>query len=281
MKRWILILQLVLLFSLIVGLSSIVHAQGSISLPQYIDGGSVPKSSTPTFSWGSVTGATSYKIEVCKVIMTNTACSSLAVPAATTTTTSWTPTTALPANTTLYWHVQAISTSFGSSAWSASQSFLSANPPPLATVTAPAYSALQGLTPTLTWKTAVTTAGVQPQAYRVQISTDPKFATTVVDTVSLRSDDTGSVVNLASTSTLLDSYTVSSAPTSPLQHGTQYYWRVRTLAGTSMDSAASVWAPATNSATTTGAFKTTSLSLPVVTAFSATVAQTTLTPTLS
>ena len=77
---------------------------------------------TPTFNWGAVTGATSYDVEVC----TDSDCSFVLRFAADLTATQWTVFTALNKSTTYFWRAKA-NNSCGSSPWSTTWRFATGN----------------------------------------------------------------------------------------------------------------------------------------------------------
>jgi hypothetical protein len=151
----------------------------------------------PTLTWGTVAGATTYRVQVAAVSDFST----VAVDDSTLTAGTKTLTTALSGNATYYWRANAKNAA-GTSAWSTAFSFTTVPAAPAAPVLAtPATAATAvALAPTLTWGTvsgAVT--------YRVQVSTISTFATTVVD------DSTLAVGTKAITG---------------LANSTTYYWQV-------------------------------------------------------
>ncbi|MDR3574285.1 MAG: CHAP domain-containing protein [Anaerolineaceae bacterium] len=79
--------------------------------------GSIVTTTTPTFQWSSVNGAISYNLKVSST--SNFTVTTLKI---TVTSPNYTPTTALPAHTKLYWRVQANNAN-GSSAWTTVISF--------------------------------------------------------------------------------------------------------------------------------------------------------------
>lgn len=83
--------------------------------------GATAVSSTPTFTWTAVSGAAGYQINVTtSPAMLTTNPTATCSGCVSTTTTSYTPSTALAANALYYWQVQALepSTSSGTAAWS-------------------------------------------------------------------------------------------------------------------------------------------------------------------
>ena len=135
--------------------------------------GATGVATNPTLTWNASTGATSYRLQV----STDPAFGTTLVDQSNITTTSY-ALSALAANTTYYWHVNATNTG-GTSAYSTAWSFTTVAPP---TASSPALATpANGTTgvatnPTLTWN-----ASTGATSYRLQVSTDPAFATTVVD----------------------------------------------------------------------------------------------------
>ncbi|MGD0752107.1 MAG: hypothetical protein ABSA23_11935 [Anaerolineales bacterium] len=113
------------------------------------------------------------------------------------------PATALPSNTTWYWHVQACNTNAECSAWSAARTFRTKISPPVAIAPIGAVT-VASLKPTFSWNKVSGTTG-----YTLQVSKVTSFSSLLVN---------GSVSSTAS------SYT----PGSNLPAGTPLYWRIRT-----------------------------------------------------
>jgi M6 family metalloprotease-like protein len=150
---------------------------------------------TPTLDWNGVTGAVTYRLQVA----TDSAFTSLVIDQ-TVTSFSFTPLTALAANTTFYWHVYATNVFNISSAWSITRYFRTKMTPP--TLLDP----LGGITtatkrPTFDWEDV---SGVTN--YTIQISTSNIFTTTTVNT-----------------SVTPSTYT----RTTDFSAKTRYYWRVK------------------------------------------------------
>jgi hypothetical protein len=161
----------------------------------------------PTFDWTDVLGSTSYDIQIYSAI---SFAKSAKVVDTTTTLSTYTPASDLPAGVTLYWRVRS-NTAAGARPWSVIRSLTTANPPPVPSLVSPNNNAKKtSLKPLLDWSNSTPLpAGTTFQMYELQISTDPGF--TSPTTVSV----TGSVTN--------SSYT----PATNLNPNTPYYWRVR------------------------------------------------------
>jgi hypothetical protein len=149
----------------------------------------------PTLTWGAVSAAHSYRVQV----STNSVFETTIADDSTVTVTSK-AITGLSNNTVYFWRVNAKNAG-GTSAWSTVFNFYTAvlNTPTLLT---PANTAIGiATTPTLTWETIYGAA-----TYRVQVSSASTFATTVVD------DSTPTIG--------------TKAVTTNLSNGMTYYWRV-------------------------------------------------------
>jgi hypothetical protein len=155
----------------------------------------------PTFDWNDVVGATNYRIQIANNIgfspmLTNTAV----------TPSTYTPTTDLPAGTTLYWRVQANATN-GPNV-SEIRTLTTANPPGAPTLASPANNAkVSGPSPLFTWSAGSLPAGVVFDHYQIQIATSTAFTTIIHD----------------------NNVTSSQDNTAVLLSGTTYQWRVRTF----------------------------------------------------
>jgi hypothetical protein len=151
----------------------------------------------PTLTWGTVTGAATYRVQIAAVSDFST----VTIDDSTLTAGTKTLTTALSGNATYYWRANAKNPG-GTSAWSTAFSFTTVPAAPgTPTLMAPANAAINVvLAPTLTWGTVPGAA-----TYRIQLSTNSVFGTTVAD------DSTLSVGTKAITG---------------LANSTTYYWRV-------------------------------------------------------
>jgi len=131
----------------------------------------VGQSVTPTLAWSSSSGATSYGIQVA----TDAAFTMLVVNLDNLAGTSYVP--SLATATTYWWKVRAANTG-GTSSYSAARAFSTIPAVPVApTPLTPANGSVnQSVNPALTWR-----ASPGATSYRLQVSTSPVFATTVVD----------------------------------------------------------------------------------------------------
>jgi large repetitive protein len=160
----------------------------------------------PTFTWSNPnsSGVTGYTVQISKVQNF----SSVLITGSPTTT-SFTPTTALPASAVLYWRVQ-VRGANGPSAWSSpAWAFKTGNPPSVPTLLTPANASLYtntNYTPTFKWNASTPALGTSLAPYEIQVATSNTFASPVID------------ANPAGISYL--SGTV-------LNPNTTYYWRVR------------------------------------------------------
>jgi hypothetical protein len=164
----------------------------------------------PTFTWDAVPGATGYTVEVSTATTFATK-----VVNATTSATSYTHTLDLAANTVYYWRVKANGTNGPSLYSSPLRTFLTGNPPPAPSLSAPASNALlTDYTPTFDWSDTAPAGGY----YELQLATDSAF--------------TIGVVNISNI--LTSTYT----PLAEINPNTKYYWRVRAY---NSDTDASAW----------------------------------------
>jgi large repetitive protein len=152
----------------------------------------------PAFGWTAVSGATGYTLQVSKVNTFSTTLINTNLTGGTLN--AYTPTADLPAKTPLYYRMKAN----GSypSAWSAPQSFTTANPPSIPVLLTPGNGTkTTSLTPVLNWKDGT----VPINKYHLQVSSNPAFTALVVD---------------------LDVTDLPFIPGTALAANTKYYWRV-------------------------------------------------------
>jgi Zn-dependent metalloprotease len=166
----------------------------------------------PTFSWNIVSGATGYTIQASK----NSDFSAPSVNATVSggSTVSYTPTTDLPADQTIYWRVKANATN-GPSDWTNGNSFASPNPPSVPALVSPANNALTGdYTPTLDWNASTVPTGETFGYYHLQVAEDSGFSSLVMN-------DTG----------VTDVNTTQLDVSPALAPNDTYYWRLRAFNG--------------------------------------------------
>jgi hypothetical protein len=163
--------------------------------------GATAVSTTPTFSWTASLGAASYRLQV----STDAAFGTLAVDQPGITATATTLTAPLQASTIYFWQVLAESTS-ATTASGAPWSFTThIGPPGPFTLTSP----MDGATSVSTLPTYMWNPATGADNYRLQVSEDFNFATLVIDQTGI----TG----------------LSFTPSTALQSGTTYYWRVAAI----------------------------------------------------
>ncbi|HTP00414.1 MAG TPA: glycoside hydrolase domain-containing protein [Anaerolineales bacterium] len=161
----------------------------------------------PTFSWGTVSGATGYHIQVSRdgafpQVTWDAACVK----------TSCAPPADLPAATLLFWRVSTNGTN-GPSAWSSTWSFTTANPPSIPVLISPANNALvKSYRPRLDWNNSSVPAGTTFHNYQIQIAQDAAFSSMYVQ-ADVNGDATASQFTLPAGHSLKPDKT--------------YYWRVR------------------------------------------------------
>ncbi len=163
----------------------------------------------PTFDWSDIAAANNYTIQIAK----NTAFTSPTVNT-TVTASTYTPTTALPANTTMYWRVRT-NAATGPSDWTPYRTFTTPNPPSIPVLVTPASNALlTSLTPVLDWSDSTVPAGAPAfKYYEVEVDDDSDFS-------SPEESGTTALNNIADSQ-----FTVSPA----LAGNTKFYWRVRAV----------------------------------------------------
>ena len=165
----------------------------------------------PTLIWNASSGATSYRLQV----STDAGFATTVVDQSNITTISC-AVSSLATNTTYYWHVSATN-SEGTSAYSTAWSFTTVPPAPAAPVLATPANGATGVAtnPTLTWN-----ASSGATSYRLQVSTDEEFATTVVGQS-----------NIATTSYVM----------SNLAANTTYYWHVNATNDSGTSAYSTIW----------------------------------------
>jgi hypothetical protein len=162
----------------------------------------------PIFSWGSVTGAAEYKLQI---YSSPGGWSTLAYPLVTTLEATYQPTSKL-ANGTYYWRVVPVDNGSHDGTPSIERSF-TAGYSFVPTLLEPANGANPTFTPTFRW-TAVRGA----KFYRLQYSTTSNFTTGIVT---------------------IDTSNTAYTPTSTIANDVNYYWRVEAHSGSSI----SAWTP--------------------------------------
>ena len=164
---------------------------------------------TPTLVWNPSTWAASYHLQ----ISTDSMFVATLVNESALTATSYVVSGLAP-GTKYYWRLSATNV-LGSSAYSASWSFTTVVPPPAPVLVGPANGATGVATiPTLTWN-----ASTVPASYYVQVSTDPGFATPVVDQADI----------------------VTASFAACLTWNTVYYWRVLAANSAGTSAWSTVW----------------------------------------
>ena len=168
-----------------------------------VDGATLDFYDQPVFSWGPVTGAARYKLQI---YASPGGWATPATPDTLTPATTFQPTAKL-ANGVYYWRVIPIDIGNHTGTPSLERSFTAAyNFVP--TLLEPANLSNPTFTPTFRW-TAVRGA----QFYRLQYTTDPTFNSNL---------------------TTIDTRNTSYTPTNTIPNDINYYWRVRAVSGASM-----------------------------------------------
>ena len=165
--------------------------------------GSTLLTNHPTFDWENLPTAIGYNIQIAKNNTFTQFVSNVNLTGGTNS--SYTPTTALTANTNMWWRVRAKLTQTTYSAWSEIRSFTTANPPPAPTLTAPANTLITSVTVLLNWNDVSMPAGTTFQKYEVQMATNSTFTT----------------------DTTLADVAISEYTTPALTPNTKVFWRVR------------------------------------------------------
>ncbi|MGA9364840.1 MAG: LamG-like jellyroll fold domain-containing protein [Bacteroidota bacterium] len=174
-------------------------------------------STSPTLSWNSSTGATSYRLQV----STDTSFSPTVFDQSGITTTSYSV-SGLANSTTYYWHVNA-SNEGGPSAWSSTWSFTTLGPaPPAPTLLAPP----NGMSDLETNQMLYWNASSGATSYQLQVSANSDFSTTVLNQSGITSTSYG-VAGLANSTT--------------------YYWRVNATGPGGTSSWSATWSFTTES----------------------------------
>lgn len=128
-----------------------------------------------TLDWGDVAGATSYYVKISPYSNFSTLLQSATVSGS-----SYTTTSDLPANTLLYWRVQARGPN--GPRWSSIWSLRTGNPPSVPSLQYPANGAtLTSYQPTLNWTDSALPAGTTLDHYQVQLARDSGFANMLYD----------------------------------------------------------------------------------------------------
>ncbi|MBE3143957.1 MAG: hypothetical protein IMZ61_08545, partial [Planctomycetes bacterium] len=108
----------------------------------------------PPLDWDGVDGASGYSVQISRYYNFSST-----VKTASPTASDYTPSSDLPANTTLYWRVQAKGTN-GPSAWSEKRSFTTANPPGVQTLSSPSNNVVTtNYRPKLDWSNSSLPSG--------------------------------------------------------------------------------------------------------------------------
>jgi hypothetical protein len=175
-------------------------------------------STSPTFSWNSASGATTYNLQVSVDSLFGTTVINESGIAATTFGGS-----GLSNSTLYYWRVSATNT-YGTSAYSTVFHFTTeaaATPPAVPTLASPADAATNVSNhPTLAWHPA---SGAS--TYTLLVSTDNTFTS----------------VNFTFTGIADTSYHIHNWPSDYLQLSTTYYWKVRSTNGAGTSAFSSTW----------------------------------------
>jgi len=174
---------------------------------------SVNISTTPTLTWNTSQGATSYSVQISSI-----ANFQVITDSATVTTTQYqVPAGKLQSGNTYFWRVNA-SNSAGSSAWSSIWNFTTSLSPPITPVLiSPPNGSQVTATPLLDWNDVGSAT-----SYRLQVSEAANFITTVIDQVSLTQSN----------------YQV---PNGILSSNVKYYWRARARNAGGWSPWASAW----------------------------------------
>ena len=164
------------------------------------------QSRRPTFDWDDVAGATGYALQASKVpnfvpvVLTSTIA---------TATSTFMPTTDLPANTLIYWRVRANGAN-GPTLWSSARTITTGNPPSVPALLLPALNALSiDYAPRLDWGVSIVPVGTTFDHYQLEVDDGADFSSLAIGV-----DVPGLVPH---------EYT----PGVDLAANAKYYWRVR------------------------------------------------------
>ncbi len=134
-----------------------------------------PLNLRPTFQWNPVDTATSYSLQVSTSASFSSTLVNIIQP-----TLTYTPTSNLSANKTIYWRVKA--NGANPSNWSSPFSYFSPNPPSTPNLASPSDKSLvSSLAPRLDWSTSSLPSGTAFAYYRLQIALDSSFNNLVQD----------------------------------------------------------------------------------------------------
>ncbi|MGA7193904.1 MAG: hypothetical protein WBW94_09750, partial [Anaerolineales bacterium] len=225
-----------------------IYKNGVLDTPPYVlvnnlDNGNVAP--ITLFSWNGITSATGYILEVSQ----GDAFSSFILDVSLSyTSTGYTPTVNLPANTTLYARVEAVNATYGNSAWSNIVTFVTANPGTIPVLLEPGNTKVTNdLTPGLFWNESVVPGGTNFTDYEVEVSIDSTFQNqndmcvddTTDSTVQFDPGTTPPIAHLdmgIALANAVSPYPESGCPTFTdsssilnLDPVTTFYWRVRTV----------------------------------------------------
>ncbi len=181
----------------------------------------------PPLDWQDVDGATKYQIAISR----NANMAGPILSATLGAVSTFTPIADLPANTLLYWHVRAMSTTYGTSSWSETWSFTTGNPPSVPALLLPANNALMNTyQPSFDWSTSIIPVSVPAGAlkhYEIQFAKNKEFS------LGVFSRTTGN-------DPVADSdYQLQGADV--LDPNTTYYWRVRAVSTIDLADHTSSW----------------------------------------
>src|SRR5271157_4518939 len=241
---------------------------GTLTDNLHNDPSSTPPHPLPLFQWTSVSGASGYVLEVSTVATFSSLYLDVTVPYSDTFDgglyAGYSPSSDLPANTQLFWRVEALNSTYGPSAWSGTPvacqpgycTFYTANtsaaPVPISinsggtTGEAKSGKVTNDFTPGISWQEIALPAGTTFTQYEVEASTDNTFDDSNATCFDVNSVDVGYLVNQTYNGD--GNLTYAQLDTQDALHGatpggncpyqtvgginkfapvTQYYWRVR------------------------------------------------------